>query len=251
MNAVAPLPLAAADLTVVRDGALVLDRVSFGVDPGCLMGVLGPNGAGKSTLFQALAGLLPIQAGSVCIHGQSLPRMRGRLAYVSQQQAVNWRVPVSVRDAVLQGRIRTHRWWRRPRAADRAAVEAALRQVDLWERRRDPMRALSVGQRQRAFLARSLAQGADIFLFDESLSGVDVRSKEALMSTFWHLRDQGQTILIASHVMAEVEHCDECLCLDKCVKACGRTQDILTKRVLHDLFGPYGAQSAPATRRTD
>ena len=235
-------PLAAEGVTVNRGGVRVLDQVSFTAGPGCLMGVVGPNGAGKSTLFNVIVGLLPVDQGRVLVHGRPIEDSRGLVAYVPQQESVNWRVPMSVWDVVMQGRTRKIGWLRRPSDADRRAVDEALAQVGMFERRSSLVSELSGGQRQRVFVARALAQGADILLLDEAFSGVDVASQEALVSVLHDLRDQGRTILLSSHDVTHVAHyCDECLCINCHVCACGVPRDVLTPEVLTEMYGPYGA----------
>ncbi len=223
MSAVTASPpaISVVDLTVSLHGKLVLDRVTFEVEPGRLVGVLGHNGAGKSTLFNSLAGLLPGNAGDVRFFGRPLREARGWLAYVPQHTRINWSLPVQVQDVVLQGRVRGLRLFRRITAVDRLAAEEALRQAGMWERRLDLIQDLSTGQRQRVFLAKALAQQADILLFDESLSGVDVPSHIQIMTALQLLRDQGKTILMVSHDLDDVaDHCDECLWINRQVIKC-------------------------------
>ena len=225
-----------------RGGALVLDGVSFSAGPGCLMGVVGPNGAGKSTLFDVIVSLLPATSGRVLIHGKTIDDVRGQVAYVPQHERVNWRLPMSAWDMTLLGRTRQIGWFRRPRPEDRDLAEAALRQVDMWDRRNSLVGELSGGQRQRVFLARALAQGADVLLLDEAFSGVDVASQEALVAVLQELRDQGRTILIASHDINHLAHyCDECLCINCHVCACGTPEEVLRPDVLMELYGNFGA----------
>ncbi len=221
------LPAIATDnLTVLRDGKLILDRVTFEVEPGRLVGVTGPNGAGKSTLFDSLAGLVQGISGDVRFFGRPLHEVRGRLAYVPQHERINWSMPVRVQDVVLQGRVRGFQLFRRPQATDLQATETALQQTGIWQRRRDLMVNLSTGQRQRVFLARALAQQADILLFDESMSSVDQHSQMQLTATLQQLRDQGKTILMVSHDLDDVANaCDECLWVNervvvKCSSCC-------------------------------
>ena len=232
------VPISVRDLTVAYGDTTALDRVSFRIDSGQMVGVLGPNGAGKSTLFEVLAGLQPFAHGEVLIHGRPAARTSGDLAYVPQKERINWQVPLSVMQVVMQGRVRRQPWLRPPRRADLEVGEESLRQVGLWSQRAEPMDSLSLGQQQRVFLARSLAQGADILLLDETFSGVDIRSKEALMKTLHVLRDQGRTILLASHAVDQVEHnCDCCLCLNQGVVGFGRTRDLVASGVIRDLVG--------------
>jgi manganese/zinc/iron transport system ATP- binding protein len=142
----------------------------------------------------------------------------------------------------MLGRAKRIGWFRRPGRADRAAAEDALRQVGMWDRRDSLVEELSGGQRQRVFVARALAQGADILLLDEAFSGVDIASQEALVSVLQELRDQGRTILLSSHDINHLAHyCDECLCLNCHVCACGSPREVLTPEVLTELYGPFGA----------
>ena len=234
-------PLAAENVTVKFDDVTILDDVSFSAGPGCLMGVVGPNGAGKSTLFNALVGLVPVNEGRVLIHGKPIDDSRGVVAYVPQFEMINSRMPMKAEEVVMMGRARRIGWFRRPRKLDHEAVRSALEQVGMWERRSTVVSELSGGQRQRVFVARALAQGADILLLDEAFSGVDVASQESLVTVLHQLRDEGRTILMSSHDINHVAHCcDECLCINNHVCACGSPRDVLTAEVLEELYGPYG-----------
>ncbi len=235
-------PLLAENMTVRLGGVTILDRVTFSAGPGCLMGVVGPNGAGKSTLFNALAGLIPVDEGRALIHGKSIDDSRGVVAYVPQYEKINARMPMKAEEVVMMGRTRRIGWFRRPGQKDHAEVRRSLEQVGMWERRASQVSELSGGQRQRVFVARALAQGADVLLLDEAFSGVDVASQEALVNVLHQLRDEGRTILLSSHDIDHVAHyCDECLCINNHVCACGAPRDVLTPEVLEELYGPYGA----------
>ncbi len=238
----APAPLSAENVTVKFSDVTILDSVTFSAGPGCMMGVVGPNGAGKSTLFNALVGLVPISEGRVLIHGKGIDDSRGVVAYVPQYEKVNARMPMKAEDVVMMGRTRKMGWLRRPGREDREAVRRSLEQVDMWDRRSSLVSELSGGQRQRVFVARALAQGADVLLLDEAFSGVDLSSQEALVKVLSQLRDEGRTILLSSHDIEHVAHCcDECLCINNHVCACGAPRDVLTPEVLKELYGPYGA----------
>ncbi len=233
------------DVTVVRGGVLVLDEVSFDAGPNSLMGVVGPNGAGKSTLFNVIVSLLPPTEGRVLVHGQPIAEARQLVAYVPQHERVNWRLPMSALDVTLLGRTRRVGWFRRPGRADREAAEEALRQVQMWDRRDSLVGELSGGQRQRVFVARALAQGADVLLLDEALSGVDVASQEALLSLLVELRDQGRTIIMSSHDISHMaRHCDQCLCLNCHVCACGPPAEVLTEETMLELYGHFSVLPA-------
>ena len=236
-------PLAAEEVSVEFDGVTVLNQVTFSAGPACLMGVVGPNGAGKSTLFNVISGLLAPHEGRVLVNGRSIDDARGELAYVPQSEKVNWRLPMAVYDLTMLGRTRKIGWLRRPGRDDREAVRDALEQVGMWDRRHSQVSELSGGQRQRVFVARALAQNADILLLDEAFSGVDPASQETLVSLLHELRDDGKTILLSSHDLEHVAHyCDECLCINNHVCACGAPADVLTEDVMLELYGPYGAR---------
>ena len=112
----------------------------------------------------------------------------------------------------------------------------------MWERRKSLIHELSGGQRQRVFVARALAQGADILLLDEAFSGVDIASQSAMMSVLTELRDDGRTIMMSSHDINHMAHyCNECLCLNCNVCACGPPQEVLTEDIMAQLYGPFGA----------
>ena len=206
------------------------------------MGVVGPNGAGKSTLFNVITDQMPTTSGQVLIHGQSVAETRGKVAYVVQHEQVNWRLPMTVWDVAMLGRVRRIGWFRRPKRADREATENALRQVGMWERRKSLVNELSGGQRQRVSVARALSQEADILLLDEPFRGVDIASQAALVSVLLELRAQGHAILISSHNLRLLSsYCDECLCLNCRVYACGPPVEVLTPESLTILYGPPGA----------
>ena len=234
-------PLAAEDISVEFGGVKILDSVSFSAGPGSIMGVVGPNGAGKSTLFNVITALQPATSGRVLIHGKTMQESRGVVAYVPQFERVNSRIPVSAWDVAVQGRVRHMGWFRRPGRADRDAAEEALHRVGMWDRRKSLIYELSGGQRQRVFVARALAQGADILLLDEAFSGVDIASQTALMDVLLELRDGGRTIVMSSHDVNHMAHyCDECLCLNCNVCACGPPKEVLNADVMMQLYGPLG-----------
>ena len=237
--------LAVEDVTVVRGGVMVLDEVSFAAGPNSLMGVVGPNGAGKSTLFNVIVSLLPPTEGRVLVHGQPLAEARHLVAYVPQHERVNWRLPMSVMEVTLLGRTRRVGWFRSPGRADREAAEEALRQVDMFDRRHSLIGELSGGQQQRVFVARALAQGADVLLLDEALSGVDIGAQESLLSLLTKLRDQGRTIMMSSHDVSHMaQHCDQCLCLNGHVCAFGPPAEVLTEETLLELYGHFNTLPA-------
>ena len=149
-----------------------MDAVSFQIEPGQLVGVMGPNGAGKSTMIKPMLGLVPA-AGKVDYCTCPLCHQLEQVAYVPQRSQIDWDYPITVWNVVMTARTRQLGWFQRPGRRTRAVVETALAQVDLLDLRHRRIGELSGGQQQRVFLARALAQQAEIFLFDEPFTGVD------------------------------------------------------------------------------
>ena len=242
MSTISKPVITVEDLTVVRGGHVALTDVTFSVGAGTLMGVLGPNGAGKSTLFGAIAGTLPIAHGRVEIQGAT---KRGSLAYVPQRDRINWTFPATVLDVVTMGRHWSVGWLRQPGRKDKAMARQCLERVGLWDERSSLVTELSGGQRQRVFIARALAQEASIVLLDEAFSGVDVGAQEDIIGVLQSLRDEGKTVLLATHDLTNMaQRFDQCLCINHHVCACGPPEEVFTPEVLEELYGSHGIEFA-------
>ena len=242
-----PVPALLVDrVTVALGGVDVLEDVSFSINPGNLVGVVGPNGGGKTTLFNAIAGLISYGHGVIRLNGAPLDRTGRSLAYVPQREMVNWRFPVTAWDVVMLGRTRIIGWLKRPGRHDREVVRNCLEQVGMWQRRSDLVTELSGGQRQRVFVARALAQEANLLLLDEAFSGVDVASQEDLVAILRQLRDQGRTVLMATHDLTGLaQRFDEVVCLNRHVCAYGPPDVAFTPEVLAELYGAHGVRFSP------
>ena len=229
------------NVSVQLGDEIVLRDVTFEVQPSSLLGVVGPNGGGKSTLFNAIAGILPLRNGRVLIYGESPDKSRGRIAYVPQREDVNWRFPVTALDVVMLGRSRKVGWLRRAGKKDVAIVRSQLERVGMWDERFSLINELSGGQRQRVFVARALAQEADILLLDEAFSGVDVASQDGLVTVLRSLRDEGKTVLMATHDLTNMaQRFDVVLAINRHVCAFGSPETAFTPEVLEELYGAHG-----------
>jgi len=187
------------DVTVRYGRQAALEGVTIDIPCGSLTAILGPNGAGKSTLLRAILGWLPLARGEIRIGDSHLQHALPRLAYLPQRHAIDWDFPITVRAVVAQGRYPALRPWQRLSPRDHEAVDRALAELDLTAVADRQIRRLSGGQQQRIFLARSLAQGADIFLLDEPFSGLDLFATEELTHIFRSWEAQGRTVLAAVH----------------------------------------------------
>ncbi len=240
MTAALQAALDVDSVTVHYGPVLALDQASLSVHSGRVCGLVGMNGSGKSTLFKAVMGLVRADTGRILIHGSSpqAARRSGVIGYMPQSENVDWTFPLSVRDVVLTGRYGHMGPARRARAADRAAVDEALDRVDLRAYQHRQIGQLSGGQRKRAFLARCIAQGADVLLLDEPFAGVDKRSEATISSLLRNLADAGVTILVSTHDLQALPNlADEAALIMRTVLMHDRPQVVLQPQNLARAFG--------------
>ncbi len=217
---------------------IILRGLSFQVPHGARVAVVGPNGAGKSTLFKSLVGLLPLQSGRVFIHGESLRTHKDCVAYVPQQEDVDWRFPVTVYDVVMMGRYGQIGWFKRPSVHDKQIVEKSIEQMGIGDFANASIGKLSGGQQQRTFLARALAQEPHILLMDEPFTGVDVTTQEATFGLLDHLRKQEVTTLISTHDLnLAASRFDLVLLLNHRLIAYGEPREVFQQENLQQAFG--------------
>ena len=232
--------IAAEQLCVDYNGSVALYDASLKLPSGCICGLVGMNGAGKSTLFKALTGFIRPSRGRIQINGCSVAEAQRQqsVAYVPQSEEVDCQFPVSVWDVVMMGRYGSMNALRIPRSSDRVAVRDALERVELLDLSRRPIGTLSGGQRKRAFLARAIAQRADVLLLDEPFNGVDVRTEKLMAELFLQFRREGCTILISTHDLTHVrDFCDLVVLINKTVLAYGETSEVFTPENLSLTFG--------------
>ncbi|MFD1343605.1 manganese/iron ABC transporter ATP-binding protein [Litorisediminicola beolgyonensis] len=233
--------LEVSDVSVTyRNGHTALRDASFELPRGTVTALVGVNGAGKSTLFKALMGFVPTSSGTIRILGQPVRAAlkAGLVAYVPQAEEVDWSFPVLVEDVVMMGRYGHMGFLRRARAADHAAVDAALARVGMSDYRHRQIGELSGGQRKRVFLARALAQDGQVILLDEPFTGVDVTTEEQITALLRELRDEGRVMLVSTHNLGSVpEFCDRTVLVKGTVLAAGPTEQIFTRANLERAFG--------------
>ncbi|MFM7206520.1 MAG: metal ABC transporter ATP-binding protein [Planctomycetaceae bacterium] len=217
------------DVTVAYGRRPVLWNVDLVIDDACLFGIIGPNGAGKSTLLKAALGLVPLVGGEVRFFGEPLARVRSRVGYVPQRETVDWDFPVNVMDVVLMGTYARLGWFRRPGAAERRLARECLDRVGLADVAARQIGRLSGGQQQRVFLARALAQQADVYFLDEPLAGVDARSQERIFHVLDDLKAAGSLVVVVHHdLRTAAEWFDRVALVDRRLVATGPTAETLT-----------------------
>ncbi len=221
------------------ESGAALQEVSFEVQTGERIAVIGPNGAGKSTLFKIIAGVLAPTSGMAHVYGGN-PNAHVCIAYVPQRSQVDWNFPVTVADVVMMGRVGRIGLLRWPKASDWEKVYAALDVVHLRPLAKRQIRQLSGGQQQRMFIARALAQEAQLMLMDEPLTGLDVHSQEEVFTVLDTLKEQNVTVLVALHdLKMAAERFDRIILLNRRIVAEGTAAEVFTTENLLEAYGGH------------
>ena len=214
-----------------------LQDVSTVVHPGRLTGIIGPNGAGKSSLMKAMLGLTPVSSGIVLYKGKPLINQLDKVAYVPQRSQIDWSYPATVWDVVLMGRVRKSGWFRRFSSVSRQIAVAALDRVGMSDYRDRSIGQLSGGQQQRVFLARALAEEAEIFCFDEPLAGIDKKTEAVIFDIFHELASAGKIVLVVNHDLGEaIVHFDDLILLNTELIASGARTSVLSEENMNRAY---------------
>lgn len=206
----------------VRDGRFgyrnqVAVQADITISAGEVVALLGPNGSGKTTLLKGMLGLVECLGGHVELMGQSIDEFdeRALIGYVPQRQTAAGPIPVTVRELVRTGRLAHTGLFRRRRAEDDRAVSAAIAEVGLAGKAREPIATLSGGQQRRALVARALAGGARVLLLDEPFAGVDQANQDAIAVALGELVATGVTVVVVLHELGPLESMvTRAVCLD-------------------------------------
>lgn len=226
------------DVTVAYNHKPVLWNVDFTIHEPSLLGVMGPNGAGKSTLIKAILNLVPKASGEVTLFGQPLSKVRQRIGYVPQRESVDWDFPINVFDLVLMGTYGSLGWFRRPGKHEKAWAMHCIEELGIKDLAHRQIGQLSGGQQQRAFLARALAQKADIYFMDEPMSGVDAATEQTVFHILKRLRNEGKLVMVVHHdIRTAQQYFDQLLLLNTHLVAAGPTQEVFQHEALQRTYG--------------
>jgi len=232
-------PIEVKNLTVGYDGRQVLQDISFSIGQAQRVAVVGPNGSGKTTLFKVLAGTLTPDRGEVTVFGHG-PCGHVCIAYVPQRSQIDWDFPVSVADVVMMSRARRIGFARWPTRSDWRLVHEALQRVGMDGLSKRQIGELSGGQQQRVFLARALAQGAEVILLDEPLTGLDTPSQEKMFQILDELHHENVTIMVATHDLnLAAERFDLVMLINRKLVTIGPPGEVFTR---DNLIMAYGNQ---------
>jgi len=226
------------DLTVAYATKPVLWDVNFSAPSGQVIAIVGPNGAGKSTLLKATLGLVPTASGQVRVLGQEVSKARRLIGYVPQRESVDWDFPTSALDVVLMGTYGRLGWVRRPGKGENEVARRCLDQVGMSGFANRQISQLSGGQQQRVFLARALAQQAQVYFMDEPFAGVDAATESAIVELLRELRNEGKTVFVVHHDLETVrEYFDYVVLLNMRVVAHGPVKEVFTPENLQKTYG--------------
>lgn len=224
-------------INVRYNGRMALENVTFHLHAGERVAVVGPNGAGKSTLFKVVAGVLPPTSGEVKVFG-STPGRHVCIGYIPQRSQVDWNFPVTVADVVMMGRSAKLGPLNWPHKRDWEHVQHALETVDLANLAARQIGQLSGGQQQRMFIARALAQEAELMLMDEPLTGLDTPSQEGILDLLDRLKKEGVTVMVATHDLDQASsHFDRIMLLNHCIVAFGAPGFVMQTEHLVKAYG--------------
>lgn len=226
------------DLTVRYDKEPVLWNIDFEVPKGKIVAIIGPNGAGKSTLLKTAFGIVKPDSGWVKFFDEEYRNVRKRVAYVPQKESVDWDFPTTVFDVALMGRYGHLGWLKRPKEKDRQIALQSLKKVGMDQLKDRHINDLSGGQKQRVFLARALAQKADMYFLDEPFAGVDVATEKAIVTLLQDLAKKGKTVFVVHHDIHTVkEYFDWVTILNVRLVANGPLKKAFTRKNLDEAYG--------------
>ncbi|MDO4754016.1 MAG: metal ABC transporter ATP-binding protein [Bacillota bacterium] len=229
------------DLTVAYNQVPVLLDIDLSLPGGSLNAIIGPNGAGKTTLLKAVLGLLKPITGEVHFPDlgfEKLPKKTTKIAYVPQSGSIDWDFPATVLDIVLMGRYGHLGWFKRPGKADKAIALEALEKMEMTPYVDRQISELSGGQQQRVFLARALAQDAQLYFMDEPFKGVDARTQNAIVSLMKEIKSKNGTVIVVHHDLTTVnEYFDWVTIIRKQVISNGPTATAFTEEKIKLAFG--------------
>ncbi len=239
-------PLSVANLTVAYGEKPALWDITYEAPASGLVAIVGPNGAGKSTFIKAILGLVPRISGQVRVFGQPAAKAMARVGYVPQRASVDWDFPATALDVAAMGLYRTLGWLKPVGRREKNRALECLDRMGLADFAHRQIGQLSGGQQQRVFLARALAQDADLYLMDEPLTGVDAATEDAIIETFRSLRRDNKLVVAVHHDLETVtSYFDSVLLLNVRLVAAGPVSDAFTPDLLRTTYGGRLAVGAP------
>ncbi len=233
-----PAILDVHDVTVAYRRKPVLWDIDLIIEEPGLIAIVGPNGAGKSTLIKSILGLVPKASGRVQVLGKPVESQLKLIGYVPQRESVDWDFPVHALDAVMMGTYGSLGWFKRPGRRQKNLAMECLEKVGMAELAKRQIGQLSGGQQQRVFLARALAQDAQLYFMDEPMAGVDAATERVIFELLRGLRDAGKTVLVVHHDLRTVAtYFDSVVLLNMRLVASGPIDTTFNEENLRKAYG--------------
>jgi manganese/zinc/iron transport system ATP- binding protein len=205
--------------------------------------------AGKSTLIKAIMGLIAPTSGYIKVFDKPLNDVRARISYVPQRESVDWNFPASVLDVVMMGTYGKLGLFRRPGKKEKDIALKSLEQVGMSGFVKRQISELSGGQQQRVFIARALAQEADLYLMDEPFAGVDMSTETAIFQLLQEMTAAGKTVIVVHHdIHSAMNFFDWLIMLNLHLVASGPKELVMNEEMLRKT---YGGKLNLLTRVTD
>ncbi len=225
------------DLTVVYNSKPVIWDLDLTVPQKTILGIIGPNGSGKTTLLKSIVKIIEPIAGTISIHPNPITQKPQVIAYVPQKNSVDWTFPINVYDVVMMARLPHLKWYQRPQPTDHEIVTWALDKVGMINFKDRHISKLSGGQQQRVFIARALAQQADILILDEPFNGIDITTEELILNLLHQLKNSGKSIIVVHHDLMTVQkYFDWTFLMNVKHIALGPTNIVLTQENIEKTF---------------
>jgi ABC-type Mn2+/Zn2+ transport system ATPase subunit len=233
-----PLAIAIKGLNVSYLNKRILTNIYLEIEQGFTYGIVGPNGAGKSTLIKSILSLIDY-TGQIQVFGDPVDKHRKKIAYVPQRDEVDWTFPATVLDLVLMGRYPHKSVLQWMNDGDKKIAREALLKMGIADLEERQIGQLSGGQQQRVFIARALAQEAELYFFDEPFVGVDIVSEERIVEIMRSLASEGKTVLVVHHDLSSIEkYFNKVILINQRLIDYGDCQKVFTKENIAKCFGP-------------
>lgn len=225
------------DLTVVYNSKPVIWDLDLIIPQQTILGIIGPNGSGKTTLLKSIVNIIEPIAGTILIHENQQTQKKQSIAYVPQKNSVDWTFPINVYDVVMMARLAHLSWYQRPQKNDYDIVNWALEKVGMQNFKDRHISKLSGGQQQRVFIARALAQEADILILDEPFNGIDITTEQLILDLLHQLKKSGKTIVVVHHDLTTAQqYFDWTFLMNIKHIVLGPTNIVLTKENIEKTF---------------
>lgn len=236
----------AHDIVLYRGSHLAVSASSFTIPHGKITAVIGPNGSGKTTLLQSMAGILTPSAGRLTVLGQAVKDVKQDISFVMQSVVFPTGTPITVKDVVCMGRYAQRGWFGIFRPQDRAAINYAMETMNITDLKHRHLEELSGGQRQRVYVAQGIAQGHEILVLDEPMTGLDLKSMRIIDDVIHaEVEEHGHSVILTTHDLDEAAAADHVILMDGKVIASGTPEEVLTRQNLEKAYG-LGTLHEPA-----